>query len=140
MFPLLDRTGITKAWADRQTAWISDLTGRVFALVWCDGVFDRGGAQVGWWHGNYILGRHGHLVLYRPNARIQNLSMPQARKIPRPPNLHLPSGHPTLRWLLMPPRKKPLWGDFTTFYDGLGPSRTAVGRLREFQERAGGRY
>jgi hypothetical protein len=33
MIPLLDRTGTVKAWADRQTGWISDLTGKVFALV-----------------------------------------------------------------------------------------------------------
>ena len=33
LIPLLDRTGTTKAWADRQTDWISDLTGKVLALV-----------------------------------------------------------------------------------------------------------
>jgi hypothetical protein len=79
------------------------------------------------------------VVLFISGRRIEHLTMPQSKKIPRPPNLHLPSGHPTLRWLLMPPRKKPLWGDFATFYDGPGPSGTTVEKLREFQERAGGR-
>jgi hypothetical protein len=38
LIPLLDRTGTTTAWADRQTGWVSDLTGKVFALVAFDGV------------------------------------------------------------------------------------------------------
>jgi hypothetical protein len=139
LIPLLDRTGNTRAWADRRTGWIADLAGRVFALVAWDGVFDRTGAQIGWFGDGYIQDRLGRVVLFLSGRKIEHLTMPQRQKIPRPPNLHLPSGHPTLRWLLMPPRKKPLWGDFATFYDGPGPSGTAVGRLREFQDRAGGR-
>jgi hypothetical protein len=135
LIPLLDRTGTTKAWADRQTRWIGDLNGKVFALVSFDGVFDRGGAQVGWWHDTYISDRHGHVVLYRPNARIQNLSMPQRKKIPRPPNLHLPSGHPTLRWLLMPPLKAHGWADFEAFLGALGHTQNGAEKLRAFRER-----
>jgi hypothetical protein len=135
LIPLLDRTGTTKAWADRQTDWISDLTGRIFALVLFDGVFDRTGAQVAWWHGNYVSDPYGHVVLYRPNARIQGLSMPQRNKIPRPPNLHLPSGHPTLRWLLMPPLKAHGWADLEPFLDTLGHTQNGAEKLRAFRER-----
>jgi len=127
LLPLLDRTGTTKAWADRRTGWIADLAGRAFALVKSYGVFSRTGAQIGWFGDGYIQDRLGGVVLFT-GRRIEHLTMPQPKKIPRPPNLHLPSGHPTLRWLLMPPRKKPLWGDFARFYDGPGPSRTAVAR------------
>ena len=135
LVPLLDRAGTTKAWADRQTGWISDLTGKVFALVSFDGVFDRGGAQVAWWNDNYISDRHGHVVLYRPNARIQNLSMRQPKPITRPPNLQLPSGHPTLRWLLTPPLTARGWADFGAFLGGLGHTQTAAEKLRDFRER-----
>jgi hypothetical protein len=139
LIPLLDHSGRTQAWADRRTGWISDLAGNVFALVKFYGVFSRTGAQIGWFGDGYIQDRLGRVVLFISGRIIEHLAMPQPKKIPRPPNLHLPSGHPTLRWLLMPPRKKPLWGDFATFYDGPGPSGRAVGRLPEFQERAGGR-
>jgi hypothetical protein len=49
LVPLLGRSGHVKAWGDRETGWISDLTGKFFALVAFDGVFDRTGAQIGWW-------------------------------------------------------------------------------------------
>jgi len=135
LIPLLDRTGNTRAWADRRTGWIADLAGRVFALVVWDGVFDRTGAQIGWFGDGYIQDRYGGVVLFRAGRRIEHLIMPSPRRIPRPPTLQLPSAHPTLRWLLGPPRKKPLWGDFATFHDGLGPSGTAVEKLRDFRER-----
>jgi hypothetical protein len=134
LIPLLDRTGTTKAWADRQTDWTSDLTGKVFALVSFDGVFDKGGAQIGWWHDNYISDRHGHVVLYRPNARIQNLTMPQPKQIPRRPTLQLPSGHPTLRWLLTPPLTAHGWADFEAFLGALGHTQNGA-KLRAFRER-----
>ena len=126
LMPLLDRTGTTTAWADRQTGWVSDLEGKVFALVVFDGVFDRTGAQIGWWHGDYIQDRHGHVVLSRPSTKIENLSTPQPKKIPRPPNLHLPSAHPVLLWLLRLPRKKPLWGDFAGLIGAVGPTQTGA--------------
>ena len=135
--PLMDRTGSTKAWADQRSGWISDLTGKFFALVAFDGVFDRAtGAQIGWWRGTYISDQHGHVVLFRPNARIQNLSMPQPKRIPRPPTLQLPSGHPTLRWLLMPPLTARGWADFGAFLGALGHSQTGA-KLRDFRERIG---
>jgi hypothetical protein len=133
-----DRTGNARAWADRRTGWVADLAGRVFALVAWDGVFDRAGAQIGWCGDGYIQHRLGRVVLFT-GRRIEHLTMPQRQKIPRPPRVQLPSAHPTLRWLLMPPRKNRLWGDFAAFYDGPGPSGKAVGRLRGFQERAGRR-
>ena len=139
LIPLLDRSGNTRAWVERKTGWISDLTGNVFAFVQFDGVFSRTGAQIGWFGDGYILDRLGRVVLFISGRRIEHLTMPQPQRIPRPPRLQLPSAHPVLQWLLGPPRKKPLWGDFATFYDGLGPSGMAVGRLREFHERAGGR-
>ncbi len=49
MVPLLDRAGNTMAWTDPNSGWISDQKGNVFALVWFAGVFDRTGAQIGWW-------------------------------------------------------------------------------------------
>jgi hypothetical protein len=135
LMPLLDRTGTTTAWADRQTGWVSDLEGKVFALVVFDGVFDRTGAQIGWWHGDYIQDRHGHVVLSRPSTKIGNLSTPQPTKIPRPPNLHLPSAHPTLRWLLMPPLKAHGWADFEAFLGALGHTQNGAEKLRAFRER-----
>ena len=140
LLPLMDRIGDTRAWVDRHSGWISDLTGNVFAFVKFYGVFSRTGAQIGWFGDGYIQDRLGCVVLFISGKRIEHLVMPSPRRIPRPPRLlQLPADHPTLRWLLWPPRKKPLWGDFATFYDGLRPSGTAVGNLREFQERAGGR-
>jgi hypothetical protein len=139
LIPLLDRTGTTKAWADRQTGWVSDLKGKVFALVAFDSVFDRTGAHIGWWHGDYIQDRHGHVVLFRPGTKIENLSTPQSKKIPRPSNLHVPSAHPSLRWLLMPPPKAHAWADVTSFLDALGHTQTAAEKLRNFRERIGRR-
>ncbi len=135
LVPLMDHTGSTRAWADRQTSWISDLRGKVFAFVAFDGVFDRTGAQIGWWHGEYIQDRYGHVILSRPSAKIETLSTPKPKEIPRPPNLHLPSAHPTLRLLLMPPPKVHGWGDFISNFDGVGRRRTAAEKLRDFQKR-----
>ena len=139
LIPLMDRTGSTKAWADQRSGWISDLTGKFFALVAFDGVFDRAtGAQIGWWRGTYIQDGHAHVVLYRTNARIQNLSMPQPKQIPRRPNLQLPSGHPTLRWLLMPHLTAHGWADFEAFFCALGHAQmTAAEKLRDYRERIG---
>ena len=137
LIPLLDRTGNVKAWADRQTDWIGDLKGNVFALVGFDGVFNRTGTQIGWWHGDYITDRYGRVVLSRIRAKIEGIQMPQPKKIPRPPTLHLPSAHPTLRWLLMPPLKAHRWADFGALPDALGHTQAGIKRLRDFQERIG---
>jgi hypothetical protein len=139
LIPLLDRSGNTRAWADRRTGWIADLTGRVFALVAGDGFFHRTGAQIGWWHGDYVYDRYGRVLLFRPGRKIENLNMPRLQRIPPPPKVQLPSGHPTLRWLLPPPLTRRSWADFTSFLGALGYPRTAVEKLRDFRERAGGR-
>ena len=135
LVPLIDRTGRTRAWADRQTGWISDLTGKVFALVAFDGIFDTTGAQIGWWQGDYIADRFGRVVLSKLRVKIDNVTVPQPKEMPRrPPLFHLPSAHPTLRWLLPPPLKSHRWTDFTSFLDTLGHTQTAAERLRDFQE------
>jgi hypothetical protein len=82
LVPLFDRVGTVKAWADRSSGWISDLSGTVFALVSFDGVFDRTGAQIGWWYGDYIRDRYGRGVLFRPSTKIQSFHRPRLDKIP----------------------------------------------------------
>ena len=133
--PLLDRTGNTRAWADRRTGWIADLAGRVFAFVAWDGVFDRTGAQIGWFGDGYIQDRYGGVALFIAGRRIEHLIMPSPRRIPRPPKVQLPPAHPTLRWLLPPPLTRRSWADFTSFLGALGYPRTAVEKLRDFRER-----
>jgi hypothetical protein len=135
LIPLLDRTGNTRAWADRRTGWIANLAGRVFALVAWDGFFDRTGAQIGWWHGDYVYDRYGRVVLFRVGRKIGNLNIPRSRPIPPPPKVQLPPAHPTLRWLLPPPLTRRSWVDFTSFFGALGYPRTAVEKLRDFRER-----
>ena len=34
LMPLMDRRGNVTAWADRNSGWVSDQMGKVFALVW----------------------------------------------------------------------------------------------------------
>ncbi len=135
LVPLMDRAGSTKAWADPQTGWISDLMGNVFALIAFDGVFNRSGAQLGYWHGDYIQDRYGRVVLFQPGRKIENISMPRPQSSPPPPKTQLPSAHPTLRRLLMPPLKAHGWGDFTSFFDGVVHRRTAAEKLRDFLKR-----
>lgn len=136
LIPLMDRTGAVKAWADRQTGWISDLAGRLFALVAFDGVFSRTGAQIGWWHGDYIQDPYGRVVLFRPRRKIENLNMPRLRRISSPPKVRLPSSHPQqLRWLLPPPLKAHTWTDSAPFLGQLGYPQTGVEKLRAFGER-----
>jgi len=135
LIPLLDRTGSTKAWADRRTGWIADLAGRVFALVAWDGVFSRTGAQIGWWHGDYIQGRYGGVVLFRAGRKIESLNMPGLQRIPPPPKVQLPPAHPALRWLLPPPLTRRSWADFEGLIGALGYPRTAVEKLFDFRAR-----
>jgi hypothetical protein len=101
-----------------------------------DGVFDRTGAQIGWWHGDYIQNRFGHVILSRPRPRIVKVTMPQPKQIPRRPTLQLPSGHPTLRWLLTPPVTARGWADFGVFLGAVGHTQTGA-KLRDFRERIG---
>jgi len=140
MVPLLDRSGHVKAWADPRSGWVCNLAGNVFAVVAFDGVFNLAGSQIGWWFGDHLRDRYGHIVLSRLRPRIVKVTIPQPNKIPRPPNLHLPSGHPTLRWLLMPPLTARGWADFGAFLGALGHTQmTAAEKLRDFRERIGRR-
>ena len=66
LMPLMDRRGDVTAWADRNSGWVSDRIGKVFALVSFDSVFNQTGAQVGWWYGDHIRDRYGRVVLVRP--------------------------------------------------------------------------
>ena len=91
LMPLMDRRGNVTAWADRDSGWVSDRMGKVFALVWFDGVFHQRGAQIGGWYGDHIRDRYGRVVLVRPNTKIENVDVPRPKRIPRPPMLHLPS-------------------------------------------------
>ena len=70
LVPLLDRSGNVKAWADPGSGWIIDLAGKVFAFVSFDGIFTRRGIQIGWWLGDHIRNRYGHVVLSRPTRKL----------------------------------------------------------------------
>jgi hypothetical protein len=43
LMPLMDHRGDATAWADRNSGWVSDRIGNVFALVSFDGVFNQTG-------------------------------------------------------------------------------------------------
>ena len=95
IIPLIDRTGNVKAWADPETSWIIDLTGKAFAFVSFDGIFNRQGIQVGWWQGDNIRNRYGYVVLIRPDVTIDGiLKIPLLKTLPTPPKAHLPTSSP----------------------------------------------
>jgi len=91
LVPLLDRSGNVKAWADPGSDWIIDLAGKVFAFVSFDGIFTRRGIQIGWWLGDHIRNRYGHVVLSRRNAEIDGIKIPLPKRLPTPPKAHLPT-------------------------------------------------
>src|SRR5689334_6304059 len=134
LIPLLDRSGQAKAWAHR-SGWISDLNGNIVALISFDGVFRATAIaeQIGWFEGNHIRNRRGQVVLIQPNAIVDGLVMPRTQRLPKPPQLRLPSSRPTLlRWLLRPIRQR-AWADFTTLFDdGSRQVRAFEERLRSF--------
>ena len=80
LMPLMDRRGNVTAWADRNSGWVSDQMGKVFALVWFDGVFNQRGAQIGGWYGDHIRDRYGRVVLVRPSTKIEDLNMPRPKR------------------------------------------------------------
>lgn len=80
LMPLMDRRGNVTAWADRNSGWVSDQMGKVFALVWFDGVFNQRGAQIGGWCGDHIRDRYGRVVLVRPGTKIENVNVPRSKK------------------------------------------------------------
>ena len=89
LVPLIDHTGIIRAWADRKTGWACIPTDNVFLFIAFDGVFRLTGEQVGWFYGDHIRNRNGQVVLSRPNANIEGLIMPRPEKIPPPtPNTY----------------------------------------------------
>jgi hypothetical protein len=133
LVPLLDRSGRVRAWANPKTGWIWNLVGNVFALVAFDGVFNFAGSQIGWWYGDHLRDRYGRVVLSRRSTKIEGLNMPRSEKIPRPPKVNLPTGHPVLRWLSMPPLKRHEWADIKSLFDGLAQIRAYEEKLRNFQ-------
>jgi len=133
MVPLLDRSGHVKAWADPSSGWICSLAGKVFALVAFDGVFNLAGSRIGWWFGDHLRDRFGRVVLSRRSA---GLNMPRPEKIPQPPKVNLPSVHPVLRWLLMPPLKRREWTDIKSLFDGLSQIRAYEQRIRSFHPKS----
>jgi hypothetical protein len=136
LIPLIDRTGAVRAWADRKTGWTCNPTGSVFLLIAFDGVFRFTGEQVGWFYGDHIRDRYGRVVLSRPNAKIEGLIMPRPEKIPPPPKIHMPTGHPELRWVLMPPVKRPYaWADVRSLFDGLSRVRAFEEALRTLRQK-----
>ena len=135
LVPLLDRSGNVKAWANPESGWIWNLAGNVFALIAFDGVFNFAGSQIGWWYGDHLRDRYGRVVLSRRRTKIEGLNMPRLEKIPRPPKVNLPSGHPVLRWLLMPPLKRHEWADIKSLFDRLAQIRAYEEKLRSFHQR-----
>jgi hypothetical protein len=133
--PLIDRTGVVRAWADRSTGWISNLNGKIFALIEFDGVFKAQAIaeQIGWFDGDHLRDRLGRVVLARPSAKIEGIVMPHSQKIPPAPRLRLPIGRPVLKWLLPPPLKQRVWTDFKSLADdGLAEVRAFEEQLRGF--------
>jgi len=135
LVPLLDRSGNVKAWANPKSGWIWNWAGNVFALIAFDGVFNLAGSQIGWWFGDHLRDRYGRVVLSRRSTKIDGLNMPRSEKIPEPPKVNLPSGHPELRWLLPPPLKRHDWADFSSLSDGLAQIRAYEEKLRSFHQR-----
>ncbi len=119
LIPLMDRTGTIRFWADRRTGWISDLNGNIVAFISFDGVFRAKAIaeQIGWFEGNHIRNRRGQVVLIQPNAKLDGVIVPRAKKIPKPPQLRLPIGRPLLKWLLPPPMKPRAFADFESLFD-----------------------
>jgi hypothetical protein len=129
LIPLIDRTGTVWAWADRKTGWVCNPIENVFLLIAFDGVFRFTGEQMGWFFGDHIRNRNGQVVLARPNANIDGLIMPRAKKIPPPPQIRMPTGRPVAHWVLPPPYKGRTWADVESLFSGLS-------RVRGFVEQA----
>ncbi len=117
LVPLIDRSGTVRAWADRNSGLICNLTGNVFALIEFDGVFRFAGTQIGWWFDDHVRERRGRVALARLGAKIEGLNMPLVKKVPEPPKIYLPLGRPLLQWLLPPPMKQHAWADFEALFD-----------------------
>jgi len=130
LVPLLDHSGNVKAWANPKSGW--NWVGNVFALIAFDGVFNLAGSQIGWWFGDHLRDRYGRVVLSRRSTKIDGLNMPRSEKIPEPPKVNLPSGHPELRWLLPPPEAKRIiiFGDNDPSYAGQAAAYALARRLR----------
>ncbi len=136
LIPLVDRSGAVRAWADRRSGLVSNPAGNAFALIEFDAVFRFSGTQIGWWFGDHIRDRYGRVVLARPNAKIDGLSMPRPQKAPEPSKIYLPSGRPVLQWLLPPPMKQHAWGNLESLFSGvLERVRAFEAKLRKFRQK-----
>ena len=132
LIPLIDRAGHVRAWADRSTGWISNLNGKIFALIEFDGVFKAQAIakQIGWSGGDHLRDRLGRVVLARPSAKIEGIVMPRPHKIPPAPRLRLPVGAPLLKWSLPPPMEQRAWADFKSLFDD------GMAQIRAFEEQS----
>jgi hypothetical protein len=130
LIPLIDRTGAVRAWADRSTGWISNLNGKIAALIEFDGVFKAQAIaeQIGWFGGDHLRDRRGRVVLARPSAKIEGIVMPRPHNIPPAPSLRLPVAAPLLKWILPPPMKQRAWADLESLFDD------GLAQVRAFEE------
>ena len=133
LVPLLDRSGNVKAWADPGSGWIIDLSGKVFAFVFFNGIFSRHGTQVGWWLGDHIRNRYGQVVLSQPDAEIDGIKIPFQKRLPTPPKAHLPTSHPAMIRLLTPLLKKHQWADFGSLHHGFEQLRAYEKNVRRLR-------
>lgn len=136
LVPLLDRSGNVKAWADPGSGWIIDPAGKIFAFVFFDGIFNQHGTQVGWWLGDHIRNRHGHVVLSQPDAEIDGIKIPLPKRHPTQPKAHLPTSHPAMIQLLMPLLKRHQWADFSSLRHGFEQLRAYERKARRFHRKA----
>ena len=136
LIPLIDRTGAVRAWADRSTGWISNLNGKIFALIEFDGVFKAQAIaeQIGWFDGDHLRDRLGRVVLARPSAKIDGVVMPRPQKIPPAPKVRVPIGRPLLKWSLPTAMKQQrVWAPFEAlFEDGTKQLRAFAEQLQSF--------
>ena len=112
LMPLMDRRGNVTAWADRNSGWVSDQIGKVFALVWFDGVFNQTGAQIGWWYGDHIRDRYGRVVLVQPSTKIEDLNMPRPNEISTIPDVAFATDPSSAEMVAKPSLEKAPLGGF----------------------------
>ena len=130
LVPFVDREGIVQLWADRKSNWLVDPTGKPFALIHCDGIFNRAGHQIGWWYGDHYTDARGRIVLVRRNAKLDGVPLPRHVPLPKQPKIRGSLSRPVLRWLsATSPNKRHDWTDFSSL-------SLVEGRLRAFIEAA----
>ena len=140
LIPLIDRAGQVRAWADRRTGWISDMNGKIIALIeqLGNGVFiaEAHARQIGWYDCDGVVrNRRGQVVLVQPNAKVDGLVIPRPQRIPAAPKARAPIGRPTLSWQLPLPMKQRAWADFETLFDGPAQLRAFAQKVRSLMSR-----